>query len=198
MAAPQAADIAASPEATTPRAGTAQPGITPQLAAAFSTPDAKSTLHVALKPETLGSITVKIAHDSAGNANVTITASQPDTLAALKKDADTLGQILAGAGVPEANRQVTFQAAQAAAQPGGAPSMQGSGFQPSSQNNAGFAGSFTSSFANPNSQGGGHDTGYTPARPASGNALSADPGLPASSPAGAVRGTGTSTVNVFA
>ena len=68
-------------------------------------------IHILLKPETLGTITVKLQHSDTGNTNVTITASQPETLETLKKDVTNLNQLLSNAGVPEAGRQIDFRAA---------------------------------------------------------------------------------------
>jgi hypothetical protein len=134
-----------------PQASAKISDITAQLAKALPETAAKSnagaTLHVALKPETLGTITLKIQNDAGGNSNVTITASQPETLATLKKDATSLNQILTNAGVPEAGRQIDFRAEPVAATLAGASlgndsaSMQGNAGQQSSQNGTGFASS---------------------------------------------------------
>ena len=72
-------------------------------------------LHVALSPQHLGTVTVKVTRDLAGSANVTITATQPETLAALKKDEASINQILTTAGLPESGRHLHFQAAPVAA-----------------------------------------------------------------------------------
>jgi hypothetical protein len=135
----------------TPQPSTKISDITAQLAKALPEPAPKTagsaTLHVALKPETLGTITVKIQNNPSGEANVTITASQPETLETLKKDATSLSQILTNAGVPEAGRLIDFRAESVAAPLAGASlgndsaSMQGNAGQQSSQNGTGFASS---------------------------------------------------------
>lgn len=88
--------------------------ITKQIAAALPRGSLTNTgttpaLHISLTPETLGTITVKILQHASGETAITITASQPETLAALKHDAPNLNQILTNAGVAEADRQVNFQ-----------------------------------------------------------------------------------------
>lgn len=72
-------------------------------------------LHVALTPQHLGTVTVKVAHDASGSVNVTVTATQPETLATLKKDIDSINQILTTAGLPESGRHLQFEAAQVVA-----------------------------------------------------------------------------------
>lgn len=76
---------------------------------ALSTPGSPQPLHISLTPENLGTITIKIAQHASGETLVTLTASQPETLAALKEDAQHLHQLLTNAGIPEANRQVDFR-----------------------------------------------------------------------------------------
>jgi hypothetical protein len=88
--------------------------ITRQIAEALpritlTNPGNPPSLHISLTPATLGTITIKIAQHSAGETTVTLTASQPETLAALKQDARHLDQVLTNAGIPEANRQINFQ-----------------------------------------------------------------------------------------
>lgn len=155
---PQTASIPATATAVThpaasPPTSAKTSDITAQLANALPAGTAKadtgSTLHVSLKPETLGTITVKIAHSAKGDANVTITASQPETLETLKRNVDNLNQILTNAGVPEASRQLDFRSSPVqAAEPGAAlgysanSSMQNnSGFQQAPQHGTGFASS---------------------------------------------------------
>ncbi len=93
--------------------------ITRQIAAALpritSANPGNPPLHIALNPETLGTITIKIAQHASGETTVTLTASRPETLAALKQDAQHLDQVLTNAGIPEANRHVNFQTTPVAA-----------------------------------------------------------------------------------
>jgi hypothetical protein len=131
--------------------------ITAQLANAMPASVAKTgaphVLHVSLTPETLGKITVKIEQTRSGDAQVTITATQPETLAAMKKDTEHLNQILTNAGLPEANRQIEFRVAPVEAAPssaslgdagaGAGSLMQGnSGRQQAPQDGTGFAYNF--------------------------------------------------------
>lgn len=87
--------------------------VTTQIASAFAHASAKNSarilpLHIALTPEHLGNITIKIEHHVSGSSTVTIAASQPETLATLKRDVPSLEHILTNAGLPEANRQIDF------------------------------------------------------------------------------------------
>ena len=86
-------------------------------------------LHISLTPESLGTITIKIAQHASGETTVTLTASQPETLAALKQDAQHLDQVLTNAGIPEGNRQVNFQTMPVAATQT-SPGLGNSGGQP--------------------------------------------------------------------
>jgi hypothetical protein len=70
---------------------------------------ASTGLHISLNPGTLGTITVKISEHASGETTIILSASQPDTLAALKHDAQSLNQVLTNAGIPEANRQIDFK-----------------------------------------------------------------------------------------
>jgi flagellar hook-length control protein FliK len=88
--------------------------ITRQIAAALprvllTNPGNPPALHISLTPETLGTITIKIAQHASGETSVTLTASLPETLAALKQDAHHLDQVLTNAGIPDGDRQVHFQ-----------------------------------------------------------------------------------------
>jgi hypothetical protein len=108
-------------------------GITRQIAAALPraawTSPGNPPLHISLTPATLGTITVRIAQHASGATTVTLTASQPETLAALKQDARHLDQVLTNAGIPALDRQVNFQTMPVAAtqsspalgNPGGQP-----------------------------------------------------------------------------
>jgi len=78
---------------------------------------ANSALHVSLTPATLGVITLQISQHASGATAVTISASQPETLAALKHDGPNLNQILTNAGVPAADRQIDFKTIPVAATP---------------------------------------------------------------------------------
>lgn len=137
-------------------------GIASQLANALP-PDMAKTgspamLHIALKPETLGAVALKIQHNASRNTNVTITASQPETLETLKKDVTTLNQILTNAGIPESGRQIDFRSAPVAppqsgaaiGNPGNSAMQSGSNGQPPPQNGTAFANSsFKASSTNP-------------------------------------------------
>lgn len=100
----KAADVAQQIAAALARGNTANPAH-----GGLSNATPNPALHISLTPETLGTITIKVAQHASGDTTVTLTASQPETLAALKHDAANLNQILTNAGVPEANRQVNFQ-----------------------------------------------------------------------------------------
>jgi hypothetical protein len=114
--------------------------ITRQIAAALpritSANPGNPPLHIALNPETLGTITIKIAQHASGETTVTLTASQPETLAALKQDAQHLDQVLTNAGIPEANRHVNFQTMPVAATQAGS-GLGNTGGQPASGQPAG-------------------------------------------------------------
>jgi flagellar hook-length control protein FliK len=107
--------------------------ITRQIAAALPrgawTHPGNPMLHISLTPETLGTITVKIAQHASGATTVTLTASQPETLAALKQDARHLDQVLTNAGIPEQDRQVNFQTLPVAATQS-SPGLGNAGGQP--------------------------------------------------------------------
>jgi hypothetical protein len=88
--------------------------ITTQIASALMSVsgvkmEAKLPLYVSLAPQHLGNITIKIEHHSSGSSNITIAASQLETLEALKQDVHGLNQLLTNAGLPSVDRQVEFR-----------------------------------------------------------------------------------------
>ncbi len=115
-------------------------GLTRQIAAALPrsgwTNPGNSPLHISLTPATLGTITIKIAQHASGATTVTLTASQPETLAALKQDARHLDQVLTNAGIPEQDRQVDFQTMPVAATQS-SPGLGNAGGQPAGGQPAG-------------------------------------------------------------
>ncbi|WP_174502762.1 flagellar hook-length control protein FliK [Acidiphilium sp. C61] len=65
-------------------------------------------LTIALAPPAIGTVTLQIDRHADGSSSVTIGASHPDTLLDLRNDHSTLDQVLTQAGLPAANRSISF------------------------------------------------------------------------------------------
>lgn len=90
----------------------------------------QSRLDLALHPEALGRVTIRIERIANGTATVHVQVERPETLAALRQDTPQLQAALDRAGLPGAGRSVTFalgpaEAPHTAAPPQSAPSEAG-------------------------------------------------------------------------
>ena len=138
--------------------------IAPTLLTLATTRDGTREVTVRLHPADLGMVQIRIETGPSGVARVEITAEKADTLQALLRDEPHLHRTLDAAGIPSANRSVTFHIAPpvpvqpAQASSGSGASGQGGGQQA-------FAGRANSGGADANGSSGGANGGSLPRDP---------------------------------
>ena len=167
-----AAPVALAPTPSVPEASATAPGpssnaatpaaqIAPTLLTLATTRDGTREMTVRLHPADLGMVQIRIETGPSGVARVEITAEKADTLQALLRDEPHLHRALDAAGIPSANRSVTFHIAPpvpvqpAQASSGSGASGQGGGQQA-------FAGRANSGGADANGSSGGANAGSLP------------------------------------
>lgn len=95
--------------------------------------DGSRQLALDLHPSSLGQVQVRITQTGEASARVEITAGQADTLALLRADTPSLHQALDAAGIPAANRDLSFTLAPPTIGPGDA-TIPGAGQLPTGDN----------------------------------------------------------------